>query len=221
MSATSIFAGKCQSQRLASLDSQQSERRLKTRSRLCGAVRGCPKGYEADQSCRPSFGEATMRHRARQGSPRLNLDFPLDDQKHASNKYEGKPFEILTCPDSSGLGQLESASVSCHASLLRKPSASAESALASCLAVSGAGSGILRNCPPVAGSRSIHGCGAASGLLAAARAATNCAPTCARACHGSGPASSGGAPTPSVGAIAISPAPMSTSTFASSADAAS
>ena len=72
-----------------------------------------------------------------------------------------------------------------HAFLPRNPSASAESASANCCAVFGGGSGILRLRMPVAGSRSIHGCAGALGSLAAARAATNCAPTWTKARHGS------------------------------------
>jgi len=48
-----------------------------------------------------------------------------------------------------------------HASALRKLSANAESASASRLAVSGGGSGILRLCTPVVGSRSIQRCAGA------------------------------------------------------------
>ena len=102
-----------------------------------------------------------------------------------------------------------------RAVLPRNPSASAESASASCRAVSGGGRGILRLCTPVAGSRSIHGCAGALGSLAAARAVTNCAPTCIRASHGSGPESLRGIADPFE--RAISPAPISASAFASSA----
>src|SRR6266571_3782559 len=127
----------------------------------------------------------------------------------------------LTDPDQATETIIRSAAVVHHAILPRKLSANAESTLASCLAASGDGSGTLRFCAPVAGSRSIHGCAAALGSLATARAAINCAPTCTKACHGSGPAWRGGAPDPSVRAIAVSPTPMSTSTLTSSTDPAS
>ena len=55
----------------------------------------------------------------------------------------------------------------------RKVFASSESASAICPAVSGDGNGTLRLCAPVPGSRSIHGCAGALGLLAAPRADTN------------------------------------------------
>ena len=78
---------------------------------------------------------------------------------------------------------MRSAAAVHHAILPRKLSASAESALASCLAVSGDGSGILRFCALVAGSRTIHGCAGALGSLAAARAAIICVPTRTKACQ--------------------------------------
>jgi len=118
---------------------------------------------------------------------------------------------------SAALAVMRSAAAVYHTILPRNVSSSAESALASCLAVSGAGSGIFRFCTPVVGSRSIQGCAAALESLAAARAAISCAPTCARACHGSEPVSRGGAPDPSVCAT-LSPTPIFTSSFTSSTD---
>jgi len=73
----------------------------------------------------------------------------------------------------------------------------------------------------VAASRSIHGCALAFGLLAAARAATNCEPICTSAGHGLASESRGDAPFPSVRATGISPASASASACASSMDPAS
>jgi hypothetical protein len=106
----------------------------------------------------------------------------FDPNEHKGNRWAkawartfgrlSRPQQCPTIPAScadAALGIRPSAAAD-HAIPPRKPSASTESALASCLAVSGAGSGIFRLCAPVAGSRSIHGCAGALGLLAAARA---------------------------------------------------
>src|SRR6516164_5564874 len=85
----------------------------------------------------------------------------------------------------------------------RRLSAMAESASASCLAISGGGSGTLRFCAPVRGSRSIHDC--APEPFGAAMAPTNCAPICSSRCHGSGDASPDRCPASPACATAISP----------------